>query len=273
MRQIRIKPYGRLGNQMFQYMLALAFKMEAPNASISGYDMPAWGLAEPLRPGQERISVEIGTHRLPFRDICSILRECPQVDVNIVRLSSRYELYEGKLPFFRKVFARMPSDGGNAGELVISVRGKEILTAKHPRYMPVPLDIYDGVLARTNLSPVFVGQLEDNAYCEALRARYPGARFISHGTMLGDFNYIRSSKNVFLSISTYAWLAAWLSETAECIYLPLIGLYQPTQAAGMVPWKDERFRLVETALASWSGSEQDWRMILSDKIDFRVRPA
>ena len=51
------------------------------------------------------------------------------------------------------------------------------------------------------------------------------AKIVS-GHPISDFNFIRNSKNIVLSTSTFSWWAAWLSD-ANCIYFPKQGNFNP----------------------------------------------
>ena len=60
---------------------------------------------------------------------------------------------------------------------------------------------------------------------------------------MSDFERIRRSVNVMPSVSTFGWLAAWLSE-ARHIFLPVLGLLHPLQArsVNLLPLGDSRVR-------------------------------
>ena len=131
---------------------------------------------------------------------------------------------------------------GQADELVISIRGGEILDAIHQDYTLIPLEFYEFLIRTTGLKPVFFGQLGNNPYCESLRHRFPNARFKSGSNPRFDFNFLRKSVHIVPSVSTFSWLAAWLSR-AEKIHLPLTGLLNPNQHKGsfLVPQEDHRY--------------------------------
>jgi hypothetical protein len=61
---------------------------------------------------------------------------------------------------------------------------------------------------------------------------------------LVDFETIRQSKNVVVGVSTYSWLAAWLSDSADNIYLTVNGLFNPMQASNvdLLPYGDARYK-------------------------------
>lgn len=93
---------------------------------------------------------------------------------------------------------------------------------------------------------VFIGQLEDNPFSQQLRQAFPTDTFAHTGSAALDFAIIRQSKFLLLSTSTFAWLAAWLSDTSECIMLPKTGLYSPDTAPeiNLIDCSDHRFQFI-----------------------------
>jgi len=59
-----------------------------------------------------------------------------------------------------------------------------------------------------------------------------------------DFETIRQSRNVVIGVSTYSWLAAWLSQSLDNIYLTVSGLFNPIQkpSVDLLPFGDPRFK-------------------------------
>jgi hypothetical protein len=87
-----------------------------------------------------------------------------------------------------------------------------------------------------------MGQLEESPYLAALKNRFLHARFIPSRGAIADFHFIRNSRNVVLSVSTFSWLAAWLSH-AENIFMPVFGVLHPLQSpdTNLLPINDPRF--------------------------------
>jgi hypothetical protein len=127
--------------------------------------------------------------------------------------------------------------------LLISIRGGEVLEAPHPSYVLIPVSFYVQIVSETRLKPVFVGQLTPSPYLDELKAAFPSARYIDSQGVLADFQTIRKARNIVLSVSTFSWLAAWLSE-AEQVIMPLSGLFNPMQSTDidLAPVSDPRFR-------------------------------
>jgi hypothetical protein len=98
----------------------------------------------------------------------------------------------------------------------------------HPDYIVLPPNYYRMLAERSGLDLVFFGQIGDDPYSDSLRQAFPDARFVVGRNPGYDFEVLRRSCNIAPSVSTFAWLAAWLSE-AERIYLPVGGFYNPIQ--------------------------------------------
>ncbi|MBV9782603.1 MAG: hypothetical protein JO264_02175, partial [Acidisphaera sp.] len=150
------------------------------------------------------------------------------------------------LDFYRRVFQAVPQGAEVFGPdiLLCSIRGGDILDGHHRDYVLIPPEFYLELVEQTGLAPVFMGQLGENTYCTRLRRLFPDARFVeSRGPMI-DFATIRQATNIVTSISTFSWLAAWLSH-AQKIYMPLSGLFHPMQSreVDLVPRDDPRFVL------------------------------
>jgi hypothetical protein len=133
--------------------------------------------------------------------------------------------------------------GYDERHLVINIRGAEILSGLAWHYPLVPINFYAGLIEQTGLRPVFMGQLGDDPYSAALRARFSDAVFLPSLGPLGDFETIRNSRHVVVSVSTFSWLAAWLSD-ADSVVLPLAGFFSPGQRPDidLLPLDDARFR-------------------------------
>ena len=88
-----------------------------------------------------------------------------------------------------------------------------------------------------------MGQTGHNAYTDRLRRMFPNAPFLETRGPVRDFETIRQSKNILVGVSTFVWLAAWLSE-ADNIHLAVSGLFNPMQSpvVDLLPFGDPRYR-------------------------------
>ncbi|MDR3535256.1 MAG: hypothetical protein P4L71_02025 [Acetobacteraceae bacterium] len=126
--------------------------------------------------------------------------------------------------------------------LLCPVRSGDVVDGPSPDYPLTPPQFFADLIAQTGLTPVFMSQTEPNHYTDRLRRRFPDARFLeSRGPMRG-FETIRQSKNIAVGVSTFIWLAAWLSD-ADTIHLAVNGLFDPMQVpvADLLPFDDPRY--------------------------------
>lgn len=140
-------------------------------------------------------------------------------------------------------------------EIVFHVRAGDIIGGVHKDYWPLPISYIRRIVNETALDPVFVGELGNDYYSNALVEMFPQARFICNSST-SDFETIRNAKNIGLSISTFSWLSAWLSKTATTIHVPVFGLLNPNQRPdiNLLPLTDRRFLFHQfSAVAHFEG--------------------
>ena len=110
-------------------------------------------------------------------------------------------------------------------ELVINVRAGEIVGGV-PWYPLVPVEFYRTLVAETRKTPVFLGQLDDSAYVSDIRRAFPGARMIPSGGPMVDLARLRRAGHLCLAVSTFSWVAGFLSD-AVTVHYPLLGFMHP----------------------------------------------
>jgi len=254
---LHISPRGNLGNQMLQYALAHAVRLQVPNLKVSGCNMPIWEIQGAVPP-RRRLGVPSSRMRNPDIDgIADLLKsgtlqiiKYGRVPLDVISLPAPEALAE----IFPLTDHRVETAGPD--ELLINVRGDEILAARHPDYGPLPIDFYRQLISRSGLRPVFLGQLGDDYYSKLLRHNFPTARFVPSQGILQDFQAIRTARHIVLGVSTFSWLAGWLSD-AETIHMPLRGLFNPYQKtdAWLMPDGDARYRYYRFDICRWEASE------------------
>jgi len=219
---------------MLQYMAAAGIRKHCPDAEICGLDMPEWGISQRRVDAWPEKALRFGLHHfnlnvsgtgaaLASGAIDAIVVDCWAQHME--NFPSREECRE----LFPVPAAFEDVSGYGDDTILCSVRGAEILTGTHEHYTVLPVEFYADVFQRTKLKPVFFGQIGDNLYANELRAAFPSAEFIEGKGTIHDFQTIRNSKNIVVSISTFAWAAAYLSH-ARLVILPLHGLFNPNQA-------------------------------------------
>jgi hypothetical protein len=283
---IHVSTMGNLANQMMQYMAAVALAGQAGACRFSNINLPLWNVSYNWV-GGEFPDTEIVTS--PTIDIERLARALTVGQVQRVDIRTYAQRIENfpDLETCRTLFRHQgPAYAGAAdNELLCSVRQGDVLDARHPDYVLIPADFYADLAEETGLRLVFMGQLEDSPYMADLRARFPDARFLPSRGPAADFERIRRSRFIVPSISTFAWLAAWLSE-AERVFLPVLGLFHPRQvpSVALLPRDDTRFRSylfpihyavpVAQAAAAHASIRRLWRYMPQDALTATLsRPA
>jgi hypothetical protein len=233
---------GNLGNRMIQYLAAVALAARVPGARLAQIHLPEWGIqVPPLDGAGARIAVARGA-RLDLGGLAEALNAGAVDRVDIRSYAQRIDNFLGP-EAYRDLFRGPDLPGAGPDELLVNIRQGDILDGHHPDYVLIPIDFYAELVAQTGLAPVFLGQLESSPYMRSLKRRFPGARFVPSRGAVADFAAIRASRHIVPAISTFSWLAAWLSE-AERIFMPVLGQLNPMQArsADLLPLDDARIR-------------------------------
>jgi hypothetical protein len=259
---------GRLGNRMFQAMFAHRLAGLVPGAVVTGDALPEFGLAPPRRPLPARHVVLAG-HRVDLPRIVYLLRSGLIEGVATSALGCRMEFLD-PAGMVRRLFpapAAAP-EGFGADTLVINIRAPMLRDAggHHPFYLPLPSAFYARLIAETGLRPVFLGQIGTDAYSEGLRAAFPRAVFLPSRGPLTDFGTLRASRHICVAVSTFSWLAAWLSE-AETIHLPLAGILHPQLRPdiNLLPLDDPRYRFHLLPPRRWHATAAELAEVLTGR--------
>jgi hypothetical protein len=247
---IWIHPHGNIGNRALQYLTAEGIRQHVPYAQIENARLEMWGIDTPApRPDAASCaSTGADAYSIDVRGLGDCLKrrqvEAIAIDsytFNIDHYPSR-EVCRTLLP---TIAHTDQITGFGESQLVCSIRGAEVLTGIHGLYFPLPPRYYQLLQEKTGLELVFYGQIGSDKYSENLRKNFPDSQFVESKGQEIDFETIRRSKNIALSISTFAWLAAWLSE-AERIYVPVGGMFNPMLEQGQtyLPVDDPAFKFV-----------------------------
>ncbi len=254
-RRIVIKPMGGFANKMIQVMAAHGVQAHAPDARIEHGGLAEWSIEAVGDSRDIGRSVGFGD-QVNLLNVAGLGSCLTRGAVDTIVIDSYAQHFDNfpDVETCRRLFRTPPAldhvTGFGADRLVISIRGGEILDGRHPDYILLPPSFYEMVIRESGLKPVFFGQIEDNAYCLTLRARFPQAEFVAGHGVMHDFAVLRRSRHIVPSISTFSWLAAWLSE-AESVLMPVAGLFNPQQARAhnFLPLDDPRYRFYLFPLA------------------------
>lgn len=248
-RVIVVRHRGNLANKMIQYMGALTLANRIKGCEIVNVSIPEWGIDLPDDTHDELFfdNVDLWTWD-PFRPHVEHLSAIANRSESVrITMGDHLLRMEFLMPpqHYKSIFpvrSSPSSDVLTEDDILINIRAAELLEGV-PHYPLLPVSFYEDVVARTGKNPVFMGQLTPSRYVQQLRERFSGARFIESQGARADFDLIRSARNIVVSVSTFSWLAAWLSE-AETIVIPLAGFYNPAhhREVDLLPVDDIRYR-------------------------------
>jgi hypothetical protein len=261
---------GNLANRMLQYMAALRLQAPVPSAILSNVQLLEWGIeTQEVLPGNNDPAIRVdATDKF---DIAILAERLRNGDAAFVMIDD----YLQNVAFFpdpdryRSVFvpateqvAELPVFATD--ELIINIRSAEVLDGI-PQYPLVPIGFYRDIVQSTGLRPVIMGQIEPSFYCEELLDAFPHARIIPSQGAIRDFEMIRSANNIVPSVSSFSWLAAFLSH-AKVVYLPVTGFYNPATVRNvdLLALHDPRFRYylfpLTTGMPEWEALQYHRRL-------------
>ena len=253
-KQFIIESVGRLGNRMFQYMFANEVKEKSTefgfDVTVSG-SLEEWNiLNERLEYKKENVLYITKLHCFNLEYICSLFNLYDTIVFS--GLGFRYDYYRKNRITYSNLFVDNLDQKRYSSllkdRLVIHIRSDT--RRPHPDYMPLPID-YLIYLIRNNshLTPLFMGQTDsDTLYNRLLKKTFSTCEFIRpHHSILDDFHMIRSAENIIISISSFAWLASWLSVSNQNIHVPILGLYDPhrREDINLLPFGDNRYHFYQ----------------------------
>lgn len=247
---IKIWAKGNPGNIMMMYLSALKLKSSIPDSTILNVDIPIFNIHIPSMelPGLGLHNKLITNSKqfgyVPVRGLSHAVNITNANFVSLEGFCQHIDNFPKHNEIdYDKMFPPLNDEnGGTEDDIVINIRGGEILEGIHPHYCLIPPEFYSYVISQTNKSPIFYGQLDDSPYMQELRARFPTARFIGSRGVKEDFDFIRKSKHIIPCLSTFSWMASWLSK-ATTIHLPIAGILNPMQhrSSMLVPLQDPRY--------------------------------
>jgi len=253
---------------MIQFMIAKRLQKLVPDLAIHGYNMPLWRLSV-TSPERLRIAgPELTGNLFDVRHVAGLMNagwinsaHLTGFSLNMANFGSREECSE----LFRP--ATESGSGFGKDELVIHVRGEDILTGGHPDYGPLPVQFYARIVQQTGLRPVFLGQIQEGRYLDEIVRVFPGATIIPARDVLTDFQTMRKSKNIVLSLSSFSWLAAWFSD-ADRIHLPVFGFLNPRQRPDIacLPVDDARYSFYRLPVRKWNAGPDDQAALYDESL-------
>lgn len=269
-----IIPAGRMGNNMIEYMYALYLKSEIPELEIycdtpSFLNMFGIKLIETPKDNHKYKKIVVNNGNTNTN---KILNEISKMGNIIIEISYNY-FDANNIPRlllrYKNIFGNKSNVCGYDNKyLVIHLRMEDIGVINNPshkNYPIVPFSFYRFIIQQTKLQPVFIGQMDNKIIVSALKKQFSDAIFVNQRDVLTDFECIRKSKNILISVSTYAFLAAFLSECDTNVYMPMYGFFNNADRPDInYKINDSRFHYYYFPKIEWLCSMEQISNIISD---------
>ncbi|GLS16309.1 hypothetical protein [Hydrogenophaga electricum] len=278
-----VRHKGRAGNRLFQYFFCAELARRAGTHTVRGVHIPDLDLETPPAPDHDTGFLHIeGKHLFDVPALVAALRDGAYAGATFRGFAMRQAYYDRA--FCQRLLPLRPgaSEWGFGPEfLTINIRAGDVFSGAsaglmaggyggpygaehlypgiHPDYRPLPLGYYETLTRDTGLKPAFVGELSSHpAYEAALRRRFPQAVFARTRSPKEDFLTLLGSSNIALAISSFSWIAAWLSE-ARTIHIPVAGMFDPHQRPDidlLPPDSDTRYIRHTMPRLQWQGTTE-----------------
>lgn len=273
-RAVCVRYRGRLGNQLFQYAfgraLAESLKADLVAPTIAGFPNAKSNKRFALSAMRRSAALLEGHWVEPEK--FAALKSTGKIVLD--GYFQRYEYIRNLRPRIQEWFRRGSTTPLSDDSLTIHVRSGDIWEMKgwrpHLNYPAMPVSYYRRIIESRHWKTVYlVCEKPDDPVAGRLLDR--GDVTLVAQDRLSDFDFLRSSRNIVLSVSTFAWWAAWLSDASR-IYFPLAGIFdplqmerrQPQERIDLVPSGDERYHFVPVDVSSqWKGDASDLAHVLS----------
>jgi hypothetical protein len=235
---------------------------------VFGHKLPEWSLQADLLGTAQRSNLSVGSNLTRADYLAAMINQCRPPAIELDGVVLRVGNY-GDIERCREMFPLKQEEGIQIGKdrLLIHIRAGDVSVPSHGSYGPIPISYYQYLVSKTKLTPVFIGEISQSPYIEALSREFPGAEFVGGGSPFEDFQTIRRAQHIAVSVSSFSWLAAYLS-TAENIHVPLAGLLDPRERpdADLLPLSDPRYRFHDVSTGAWKNRYSD---LFAHRADFK----
>src|ERR1700730_13379307 len=200
---------------MCQLMFAEDLKRRCHHpGDIEGYDIPELNLSSSVSDVPTQ-GIVVGSQLTRIALCCAMIDRFKPSLVDLDYVIFRYGNFGKPKDYFHLFPETAPATEIPDDYLLIHVRLGDVSRPTHPLYGPLPIRYYEYLTTRTGLKPIFVGEFDSSNYTKALKSVFPTAVMLTSPSAISDFQIIRGAKHVALSVSSFSWMASFLSTKAE----------------------------------------------------------
>lgn len=233
---------GRLGNRIFNLMLGRHISSRIQNSRVVYEHLPEFGhktsprRIDHLRRQMKHNRIAIEGHVVDWSELREFHEKNKSGSILNRGYGMRFEYFEDQRPIWQERVRRRaididPKCRADSETLYVHIRAEDILRKAHADYFPLPIRFYQTLVRKGREAGIrdvqFIGQVEgSHPYLRELRSALKDCVF-SEGDALGDFMKLATARYRVISISSFAWLAAWMSPTPSTTIIPVAGLFDP----------------------------------------------
>ncbi len=284
MRVIYINFIGRTANRVIEYMTARSLMLKSGKdvLLLLSHDIPEFNIKKTthdfdnLKAG---LNIHITSNTIPFNYLVDKIRENDDIFIELNSYCQRIEFFKEYLSIFKGEIINSRSDfdfGFGAAYVVFHVRLAHIHfnSSVHPWYIPLPFNYYQEIINNTGLKPVFVGEFSDDIYSNALKMHFSNAVFLECEDSNVVYQVLHNSKNVGISLSSFSWLATFLSDHVVKVFFPVFGLFDPrnynkySSQSNFLDFDDLRVQYYRFEIKTWQAKYIEILSLISDKYHF-----
>jgi hypothetical protein len=249
-RFILVQGWGRFANQVIQAMAAQQVKEDLCLDELYLPRIPSWGIEKSrnyqLRQLQLRLEIKAGS-RKSIRlggsggDWRSILQDAQYERVHLVGTGVQIKNIDRQREFAQELLSQQTQhdccidDNQLQTKLkdfhLVHIRQGDIFKnyeLKRPDYYPLPVKFYESIASNSAKPLAFIGEINANLdYVSELKKRCKSSIIVPLGCLHRDFKLLQEAELLTMAVSTFSWLASWISEKAVAVNIPIAGFLNP----------------------------------------------
>ncbi|MEM7195594.1 MAG: alpha-1,2-fucosyltransferase [Pseudomonadota bacterium] len=269
--EVEVKFMGRLANRLFQYCFGRIIA-DALQFDLSSQKIPDFDAAVSVKRSEPMISSKALETEIFEGHIVNLEEIFEKKTPRIIRLQGyfqRYEYYKDHKDQIREwlqtsVTDKIASDKYSFGDkdLTISIRSGDIW--QHPEkktvhggYCALPYSFYQEIIESEEWDQIYI-VTEDPSDLMIRKLVEEYSCIVYSNSPVEDFCILKSSKNIVLSVSTFAWWASWLSEASQ-VFMPIAGVFDRKSRSdiNLVVDDEDRYNFIEVDVEHpWTGSHE-----------------
>jgi hypothetical protein len=242
MREIVIVPAGRLANRMIQRIAAETISKSNKEASVCHPGFPEWQISKTTSFETKRRTVLIKNKFGLVENISGNPDRYVSQRKKDLILTGNFlntNILSPSIEFARSYFSNQvncnccPAVSNNIQKNfnIVHLRLGDIWNAGSKTsisYFPLSLEYYKQIFEASGRPFAIIMKCDSEdqyKYAEEISKIANGSIILPEGCVIRDFQTMRYASTLSLATSTFSWLASWLSESINEVFIPNAGLF------------------------------------------------